>query len=86
VLLTGMEGENALMFDPYYEAENTYEEPDILMVDDHPCEYNRIVPMRYFNRETTETYALGSYDGREAVLLFNEKTLLTPETTIEYFI
>ena len=56
------------------------------MTQDHPCAYNRIVPARYFNRETRETYALGSYDGREAVLLFNEKTRLTEEKTIEYFI
>ena len=31
-------------------------------------------------------YSLGPYDGREVVILFNEKTRLTEEETIEYFI
>lgn len=31
-------------------------------------------------------YSLGPYDGREAVIFFNEKTRLTEEETIEYFI
>lgn len=85
VLLTGEQDGNLLMFDPYYEEE-PYDEPDILMVTDHPYAYNRVVPMHYFNRESTGTYALGPYEGREAVLLFNKKTQLTEEKTIEYFI
>ena len=66
--------------------ENTYEEDDILMVDDHPCEYNRLVPAKYFNCQGCSTYALGPKADREAVLLFNSETELTPEKTIEYFI
>lgn len=85
VLLTGEKDGNMLMFDPYY-WETPYEQPDILMVTDHPYTYNRIVPQHYFNRESREIYALGPYEGREAVLLFNEKTKLTAEKTIEYFI
>ena len=85
VLLTGEQGEDLLMFDPYY-WEQPFEETGIRMVSDHPFAYNRIVPAWYFNRETRETYALGPYDGREAVLLFNDKIKLTEEKTIEYFI
>jgi hypothetical protein len=85
VLLTGEQDGNLLMFDPYYEVD-PYDEPDILMVPDHPCEYNRVVPEYYFNRENHDTYALGPTEGREAVLLFNKQTRLTPEGTIEYFI
>jgi hypothetical protein len=85
VLLTGEQDGNILLFDPYY-WEKPYEEPDILMTSDHPTSYNRIVPQRYFNRETTETYALGPFEGREAVLLFNKTTMLTEDKTIEYFI
>jgi len=44
------------------------------------------VPEYYFNREKEEVYALGPFDGREAVLLFNRDTKLTPEKSIEYFI
>ena len=85
VLLTGIQDGKLLMFDPYY-WEEPYEQPDILMVEDHPFSYNRMVPEYYFNRETTELYALGPKQCREAVLLFNNKAKLTPEKTIEYFI
>lgn len=37
-------------------------------------------PLRY------QPYALGPEGGREAVLLFNERTKLTEEKTIEYMI
>jgi hypothetical protein len=40
----------------------------------------------YFNREELELYAFGPYESREAVLLFNDKTKLTEDKTIEYFI
>lgn len=85
VLLTGVQDGKLLMFDPYY-WEQPFEQPDIQMTGDHPFAYNRVVPEYYFNRESTELYALGPWEGREAVLLFNEKTKLTPERTIEYFI
>ena len=63
-----------------------YKQEDIRLVLDQPCRYNRIVPEYYFNREKEEVYALGPFDGREAVLLFNRDTKLTPEKSIEYFI
>ena len=37
-------------------------------------------------RETHEVYALGEIDTREAILLFNDRTRLTAENTIEYMI
>ena len=85
VLLTGIKGEDVYMFDPYYQEEPFLGE-EIKMVADHPREYNRIVPARYFDREVLEIYAFGPKEGREAVLLFNEETKLTQEKTIEYVI
>lgn len=85
VLLTGEKNGMIYMFDPYYE-EDPYEEPDIIMDAKHPFSYNRIVPTKYFNCQGTTTYALGPKADREAVLLFNSETELTPESTIEYFI
>lgn len=85
VLLTGEEEDKVRLFDPYY-CEDEYEQKDILIVNDHPAEYNRIVPQKYFNREELELYALGPFEGREAVILFNDDTQLTSEKTIEYFI
>ena len=58
----------------------------VQMVYDHPCEYNRLVPRPCFERETHEVYALGEIDTREAILLFNDRTRLTAENTIEYMI
>ena len=56
------------------------------MVTDHPTAYNRIVPTWYFERENLDLYALGPVENREAVLLFNEQTMLTEENTLEYII
>lgn len=85
VLLTGEENGNILMFDPYYQTE-AFPEENILVTTEHPLIYNRIVPASHFNRENQELYALGEMDTREAVLLFNMRTKLTAEKTIEYFI
>lgn len=85
VLLTGQKGCDILMFDPYY-CDEPFEKPEIRIVQDHPYQYNRIVPARFLNLESIDTYALGPWETREAVLLFNDKTKLTPEKTIEYFI
>lgn len=85
VLLTGEHEGNILMFDPYYQTES-FPQKDIIVTLEHPFAYNRVVPMSYFNQENHEIYAMGEPDSREAVLLFNERTKLTAEKTIEYFI
>ncbi|MDO4304315.1 MAG: peptidase C39 [Bacillota bacterium] len=85
VLLTGEEDGNIYMFDPYYRTV-PYEEEDILIEEDHPCAYNRILPLDYFNKEALEIYAFGPVEEREAVLIFNRETMLTQEETIEYYI
>lgn len=85
VLLTGVGKDGIRMFDPYY-REKEFEQEDIHLIKDEPFRFNRIVPEAYFNRETQDIYALGPYEGREAVLLFNEETKLIPEKVIEYFI
>lgn len=85
VLLTGERDGLVYMFDPYF-RDHAFEQKDIQLVLDEPTRYNRIVPEAYFNREEQEIYALGPFEGREAVLLFNERTKIIPEKTIEYFI
>lgn len=85
VLLTGIKDGKILMFDPYY-VEEQFPEQGIIQVKDQPFWYNRIVDEECFNRESTELYALGPVEGREAVIIFNEKTKKTAEQTIEYFI
>ena len=85
VLLTDIRDGQVYLFDPYYRAE-PFADPALRMAADHPMEYNRSVPVRYFERETQDVYAFGPLEGREAVLLFNEHTKLTAERTIEYMI
>ena len=85
VLLTGEQNGKIYMFDPYY-REGAFEQEDIIVTENEPFSYNRIVPEGYFNREEDGIYSLGPYEDREAVLLFNEDTRMTPDGTIEYFI
>ena len=85
VLLTGEQDGKILVFDPYL-LEATVELEGVEMVSDHPYQYNRIISPCLFNQETTQPYAFGPVQLREAVLIFNEKTKLTEENTVEYFI
>ena len=84
--MTGIDGKNVRMFDPYYCDEPFPEAPEVQVILDAPVSHNRIVPEKLFNRETLELYSLGPEEGREAVLLTNKNTVLTTEKTIEYFI
>lgn len=85
VLLTGLAGEQVRLFDPYYRAQ-PFEDPALRMVADCPDVCNRIVPAPYLERQTRDAYAFGPVEEREAVLLFNERTVLTADRTVEYMI
>lgn len=85
VTLTGLGDGGLLMFDPYF-YEGELDDPGIRTVEDHPYSYNRVVPVPLLEREDNAIYALGRLEDREAVLIFNEETRLTPERSIEYFI
>lgn len=85
VLLTYIQGDQVCLFDPYYRAE-PFSDSALQMVADHPAEYNRIVPIRYLEKDARDVYAFGPVEGREAVLLFNEQTVLTADKTVEYII
>ena len=85
VLITGIKDHLVRLFDPYY-LEAPFPDPAVQIVTDCPDACNRLVPAERFEQETLKPYALGPEDGREAVLLFNERTKLTEEKTIEYMI
>lgn len=85
VTLTGIENGMVYLFDPYYREEE-FEDDNIKLIQDNPFSYNRVVPEEYFNCKEEKMYAFGAIDGREAVLIFNDKTKLTEDNTIEYFI
>ncbi len=86
VMLNGIKDGMVYMFDPYFRAVPYEDYPEVQVVLDHPCEYNRIVPVSMFNTTALTLYAFGPVEEREAVLLGNNNTLLTAEKTIEYFI
>lgn len=85
VTLTGIHHGRVYLFDPYYRTE-PFENPKIKLVENRPFCYNRIVPEAYFNCKEEKLYAFGPEEGREAVLLFNDKKTLSADDTIEYFI
>lgn len=86
ILLTGIKDGDILVFDPYYRMEPFPEAPDVEIVTDQPFVYNRIIPAWHFNQETLDLYSFGPPETREAVLIFNEKSKLTEEQTVEYMI
>lgn len=55
--MTGIDGKNVRMFDPYY-CDQEYEQKDIIRVLDQPTCCNRIVPWKYFNKTALNMYSL----------------------------
>lgn len=85
VLLTRIHGDRVYLFDPYHQTEPC-DAPGIEQVEGHPYEYDHIVSAERMERTDQELYAMGPVPGREAILLFNERTMLTAEQTVEYVI
>lgn len=84
ILLTGEENCRMKAFDPYYQEKIA--DPAIELDWEHPFSYNRIIPYGRLNEESERDFAMGRIENREAVLIYNTETMLTPEKTIEYFI
>lgn len=85
VLLTGIEDDCVLVFDPY-EISGPFPVEDVKVVRGREERYNRLVPLSCFDKQELTPYGFGPYDMREAVLLFNSATELTEENTVEYMI
>ena len=92
VLLTGIEDDDIYLFDPYYvelddpELDPQFLDEGITFITGQPKYANRKVSVQRLNRLTEGFYEMGSYDIREAVIMFNQDTRLSPEKTIDYFI
>jgi hypothetical protein len=92
VLLTGIEDDSLYLFDPYYEEpddpelDDEYLSEGITFITDQPKRANRLVSMERLNRTTEGFYEMGPLDIREALIVFNQDTRLTPDATIDYFI
>lgn len=91
VLLTQSKGDEIGLFDPYFwdytqeELENL-EKQGITVIRNEPMKLNRVVHADLMNRKEVVNYGMGDLDMREAMLLYNSNTRITPEKSIEYFI
>lgn len=77
VLLTGIEGDRVLLFDPFYEEEDDpeldaeYATDEIRFISDQPKKANRSVSIERLNRTTKNYYEMGDFSCREALTMFN---------------
>lgn len=77
VLLTGVDGDKVLLFDPYYEEEDSpdfdeeYLTDEISFIYDQPKKANRSVSLERLNRFTYGYYEMGDFSCREALIMFN---------------
>ena len=85
VLLTNVKDDRVYMFDPYLLPDKC-PLSDVCCSSDREYAYNRIVSINRMDSVELHPYALGPWETREAVLLFNGKTMLTEGNTIEYII
>ena len=85
VLLTGLEGDAVLVFDPYDPSE-PIQADDVRVVREQEGCYNRVVLLARFETQELSPYGFGPFETREAVLLFNTAVELTEENTVEYVI
>ncbi len=84
VLLTGVDDQYVYLFDPYYRVK-PFPGEGIEMIKDAPLKMNRKIRHDVINSNGSGYYAFGKPEGRECMLLFNQKTRKTMES-IEYFI
>ena len=85
VLLTGADGQNINLFDPYF-RKIPFKQAGLKIITDKPNSMNRQVSFDNINSFGKGLYALGPEKTREAIIIFNQKTQKTPGNTIEYFI
>jgi len=68
VLITGKDGKNCKVFDPYYnDRELTGSE--IIRVVDHPFSHNFMVPEEILNSTSVKNYSMGDVSTREALIV-----------------
>ncbi|MDO4333541.1 MAG: peptidase C39 [Eubacteriales bacterium] len=91
VLLTHAGQDEIGLFDPYYVdfgtcKERLWEERGFRVITDQPWRLNRMVKAAVMNAKGVADYGMGEKSMREAMLIYNTETRLTPEKTIEYII
>ncbi|MBQ9661961.1 MAG: peptidase C39 [Oscillospiraceae bacterium] len=85
ILITGVQDDMIYAFDPYL-IPDPFPVENVQTVSDPELKYNRIIPADLFEQKEIKPYSFGPYETREAVLIFNSRTMLTEENTVEYVI
>ena len=82
VLMTGVENENILLFDPYYEEiddpelDDEYKTEEIEFLHHMPKRANRSISVCRLNRTALDYYQMGEFSNREALIMYR--------TSLEY--
>jgi hypothetical protein len=84
VLITGVEGDDILLFDPYYDTwpPQCSKMPDegVVWVDDQPFSHNRRIAKSVLEDPDSVGYTLFAKSGRDAVLVWRTDKQNTAET------
>ena len=74
VLVTGFTKDGDVkIFDPFYRDKVVSVETPYIIVNDHPCEYNRIIPAASFDSSDAKVnFSLGPFDERDALFLIKD--------------
>ena len=77
VLLTGIENDRVLLFDPFYEEaddpelDEEYNTHEISFIFDQPKKANRSVAIERMNRTSRDYYEMGEISCREALVMYH---------------
>lgn len=74
VTITNIKDNKVYLFDPYY-TDEPIKDNEYRIINNHPYEYNRIIPAKWLNRIEEECYAFGPYEHRDAVIIYNTNTM-----------
>ena len=76
VTLTGFEGDNVFVFDPYFD-DNPDKPEGITLVNDHPKEYNHIVDRTRMDSMGGHDYSMDAFSDRIAVCFYRTERKAT---------
>lgn len=73
-MMTDIKHNNVLMFDTYYKEElKNNQKTDVKMIQNHPLEFNRSVPLKHLFETEKDDYMMGDIKKREIVFLKKRK-------------
>ena len=78
ILITGIDGDDVLVFDPYYDTwpptQTKIPDTGVAWVDDQPFSHNRRISRDVLNDPSSVGYSLYAVSGRDAVLVWRTDT------------